>query len=71
MSRENKESEIKSLKNTMIRYILNMVSKKTPIKSIDIVKLCLRGEQKTFAQLLPQVQEILSDVSTAFLHFFL
>lgn len=57
------QGELKSLKNAMIRYILNMASKKTPIKSIDIIKTCMRGEQKLFLKLFPEVQEILSDVS--------
>lgn len=60
---KTQQSEMKSLKNSMLRYILNMSSKKGPIKSAEIVRKCLHGEQKTFLQLLPQVQEILSDVS--------
>lgn len=55
--------ELKSMKNSMIRYILNVASKKTPFKSIDIVKQCLQGEQKMFVQLLPEVEDMLSDVS--------
>lgn len=67
------QGELKSMKNAIIRYILNVSSKKTPIKSIDIVKQCLRGEQKMFLHLLPEVQDILSDVSLIlcyFLHFY-
>ena len=63
------QGELKSMKNSMIRYILNVSSKKTPIKSIDIVKQCLRGEQKMFQHLLPDVQDILSDVSSKFFSF--
>lgn len=55
--------EVKAMKNAMIRYILNVAPKKTPFKSIDIVKQCLRGEQKWFVQLFPEVQEALNDVS--------
>lgn len=58
------QGELKSMKNSVLRYILNISTKKTPIKSIDIVKQCLRGEQKMFLHLLPEIQEILSDVST-------
>lgn len=65
------QGELKSMKNSMIRYILNNSSKKTPIKSIDIVKQCLRGEQKMFLHLLPEIQDILSDVSSEFSFFFL
>lgn len=63
------QGELKSMKNSMIRYILNS-SKKTPIKSIDIVKQCLKGEQKMFLHLLPEIQDILSDVSSE-LSFFI
>lgn len=63
------QGELKSMKNSMIRYILNVSSKKTPIKSIDIVKQCLRGEQKMFLHLLSDVQDILSDVSSELLSF--
>lgn len=59
------QGELKSMKNAMVRYILNVSSKKIPFKSIDIVKQCLRGEQKTFLQLFPEVQEMLDDVSNA------
>lgn len=58
--------EKRAMKNAMIRYILNVVTKKTPIKSIDIVKQCLQNEQKWFAKLLPEVEEALNDVSTIF-----
>ncbi|XP_031619107.1 non-structural maintenance of chromosomes element 3 homolog [Contarinia nasturtii] len=59
---QTQQGELKSMKNSMIRYILNMSSKKTPIKSADIVRKCLQGEQKMFVRLLPEVQDILSDV---------
>lgn len=55
--------EKRAMKNAMIRYILNTASKKLPFKSADIVKNCLRSEQKWFAQLLPEVDEELNDVS--------
>lgn len=55
--------EKRALKNAMIRYILNAAVKKQPIKSIDIVKQCLKNEQKWFAKLLPEVEEALSEVS--------
>lgn len=55
--------EEKSMKNSMIRYILNVSTKKTPIKSGDIVKQCLRGEHKWFQHLFPEVEAILIDVS--------
>lgn len=57
------QDELKSMKNSMIRYILNVSSKKTPFKSADIVKHCLKGEQKMFVHLLPEVEDMLSDVS--------
>lgn len=52
-----------AMKNAMIRYLLNAATKKTPIKSNDIVKQCLCNEQKWFVQLLPEVTEALRDVS--------
>lgn len=52
-----------AMKNAMIRYLLNAASKKLPIKSNDIVKQCLRNEQKWFVQLLPEVKDTLADVS--------
>lgn len=55
--------EMKSMKNSMVRYFLNASVKKTAIKSGDIVKQCLRGEHKWFPILLPEIQEILSEVS--------
>lgn len=55
--------ELKAMKNAIIRYILSIAPKKTAFKSIDIVKQCLRGEQKWFTQLLPDVQDALNDVS--------
>lgn len=55
--------ELKAMKNAMIRYILNVAPKKTPFKGIDIVKQCLRGDQKWFLKLLPEVKEALNDVS--------
>lgn len=55
--------EKRAMKNAMIRYILNAAMKKTPIKSIDIVRQCLKGEQKWFVNLLPEVEEALNDVS--------
>lgn len=61
--------ELKAMKNAMIRYILNVAPKKTPFKSIDIVKQCLRGEKKWFIQLLPEVQEALNDVSLISIQF--
>lgn len=62
--------EVRGMKNAMIRYILNAASKKTPFKSIDIVKQCLRNEQKWYFQLWPQVQEDLNDVSQILFHKF-
>lgn len=58
-----------AMKNAMIRFILNAAVKKTPFKSIDIVKQCLNNEQKWFANLLPEVEEALVDVSTFRFHF--
>lgn len=55
--------ERRAMKNAMIRYFLNAAPKKTPIKSHDIVKHHLNGEQKWFVELLPEVQETLNDVS--------
>lgn len=61
--------EKRAMKNAMIRYMLNAATKKTAIKSIDIVKQCLKNEQKWFAQLLPEVEEALNEVSVIFVSF--
>lgn len=58
--------EKRAMKNAMIRFILNVATRKIPFKSNDIVKQCLRSEPKWFAQLLPEVQETLSDVSVLY-----
>lgn len=61
--------EKRAMKNAMIRYILNAAMKKTPFKSIDIVKQCLNNEQKWFVNLLPEVEEALVDVSSLLFYF--
>lgn len=55
--------ERKAMKNAIIKYILSTTAKKLPFKNIDIVKQCLRGEQKWFIHLYPEIEETLSDVS--------
>lgn len=56
------QHDLQMFKTATFKYILNQSVKKTPIKSADIVKHCLRGETKLFERVFPTVCEKLTDV---------
>lgn len=59
-----RESNILDFKKPVIKYILNNLNNKIPIKKSDIVALVLNGNEKLFSPVMDLVKSHLKDVSS-------
>lgn len=58
-----RENEKKMFVAASCKYILGMTKRKLPIKCADLVKICMQGENRLFAEIFEVVSNQLSQVS--------
>lgn len=64
------DQEVADLSATMMRYFLMQSISKLPIKKVDIVTHCLRGNKRQFQQIFEKSTEQLKDVRMKNIYIF-
>lgn len=69
MARDLTEDEIDYCTSATCKYILNQAVKKQYIKTSDITKHCLKGEQRHYETVFQNAKSLLSEVRNLFYFF--